>query len=292
MTERLPAFHLQFAAAGATFTEAEERARREALYREARRLIPGVEQLKSSRLIDRIGIDDGRLTLYFDLEHTGQTTLLFERGISENPSQALQRDLRILRDSVTERQKEIFMEVLPANAGDGARTEPTVAKRRKGGTLLALLRKHQGDSLSLQFSSGPVTLTFPAVPPFRLGDGMRRITGRIVHVAGAEVKLQGIRYVGDPDPAAATLGKKRQRFALLPAGGVGQHIGLLCAVAAVAGVRVELTVKTALDYLDDRISHYEIERLENHRELTIELAKRSEVIREFFGKNGNRSDSE
>ena len=285
MVDRIHAFRLLFGVAGATFTDEEYVERRDALRREASALIPAVGRLTSSRLVDRLGTNDERLALYFDLELTGQESFAYASGGAELPADVLLRDLASLRQSVVDLQKAIVVNANPHIASGVGRAAGS--SYRRDTERQTLMRQYQGQALTLQFADGPMVLEFPKVPLYRF-DGQVRTIGAYVSklLPPGEIQLAGIRYEGQAEPAAISLGKKRLRYALLPPGERGKYMGLLCSAAAHSGRRVILNVKTALDFLSDRISHFEVERIKNQDELCAQMDEFNSFVR---GKAGGKA---
>jgi len=268
MRERIPAFSLPFGAANASYTREEEFERRDTLWREVRALMPAVDQLSSSYLVDRIGIKDGRHELYFDLEFTGQLPFPDGRARTESVGSLLERDLETLHRSIAAQQKEIFLEAHRNTAGWPARAGHRTTDRDIA--RWALMRRYRGQCLSIEFADGPQNIQFPEFPTFICDGETRLISAHVERVEAIAVRLYGIRYEGNADPSAARLGSRRQRFAILPAGSKCLPAGLFCAHAVLTHTRIRLHVKTALDFLTERISHFEIEEVENGEEFTPE----------------------
>jgi hypothetical protein len=263
MAERLAALRLKFAVPGAFFSPEEEMSRRDAIRREVARAVPGVAQLRSSRLVDRIGLHEGELMIQFDLEYSGQQSLNLESGRLDSPSALLQRDLEVMQRSVKELECEMFLDALGAGIEAGNSTRSERGRRASGRN--ALMRKYQGKSLKLEFADGDMVVEFPRFPLYRCDGVDRHICVTVEYVAPHALRVSRIRYLGCDDPAENSPG--RSRYALLPAGELGKQIGVKCAEAMFAGQRVELIVRTAADYLSGRISHYEVKLLSDMERL-------------------------
>lgn len=270
MGERISAFFLDFASADARFSTDEERVRRELVWKEVRGLMPIVDSLPNSRLVDRIGIRDGKLAMYFDLEYVGQRGISFDAHGYESALSLLFRDLEMLRESATMQKCAVFIDAAKPSASGllSGRRHRSKADRM----LHALMKKYEGQSLVLPFSGNPLHLHFPEYPELRYDGMVRTIRACVIQIRPARVQLSRIRYEGEVDPAAVTLGKTRQRYALLPQSMGRRELGVLLAAACFLGMEATLMVRTALDFLSGRISHYEIVSLLNRDSLESKLS--------------------
>lgn len=270
MPEKLSAFYLPFAPASATFSTEEELERRKLVWREVRGLMPVVDSLPNSRLVDRIGWRGHETVLYFDLEYSGQMPLTLTRGGIGSPLQLLQHDLDLLRQSAAAQQNAAFLDASAPEesglSGRGRRTGNPATSR-----LHNLMKLHEGQTLVLPFANGPMVFAFPGYPDFRYDGVTRTISANVVQARPYQVQLRGIRYDGEDDPAAKTLGKERKRFALLPMGPDRRMAGMLSATAQYHELRLVVRVRTALHFLEERISHYEIVEIVNRDELQSKL---------------------
>lgn len=271
MHDELVAFYLPFGPPSASFSAEEDLKRRDDIWREVRALMPVVDRLPNSRLVDRIGLRDQKLVLNFVLEPSRQTSLDFNRGGAEPITILLQRDLELLRQSAATQQKAIFLDT-SASIESGFAGSKFLRRNRR---LHKVMQRYAGQTLVLPFDNGPLGLTFPAYPDYRYDGITRTISAFVAQTKPFIVELRDIRYVGDADPASHTLGKARKRPAVLPFLEERREVGMLCATAQYADLRLLVTVRTALNYHDGRISHFEIVEIQNKMEL---LLKRGELL--------------
>lgn len=108
--DTIHAFSIPFGPRDATYSPEEMIERRNILCREVRTLMPVANRLPNSRLIERIGIKDGRHELYFDLEYTGQLCLPYGNSQNKSAKALLELDLQLLKRSVDEQQRMFFRE--------------------------------------------------------------------------------------------------------------------------------------------------------------------------------------
>lgn len=256
----ITAFSLPFGPADATYSREEEQYRRDMLCREVRALMPAANRLPSSRLVDRLGIRDGQSRLDFDLEFTGQLNLPFSAGQVESVARLLERDIETLRRSAGDQQKAIFLEACPQPDASGERSSRRAT--RQDIARWALMRRHRGETLLINFANGPLVFRFPEYPAFRCDGKSRLISAIVDRVEPLSVRLRGFRYEDQLDPSTSER-TNQQHSALIPAGPSGFEIGMDCAAAALRRTRIRLRVITALDFLTGRVSHFEIEAVEN-----------------------------
>lgn len=269
MHDELVAFYLPFGPPSASFSAEEDLKRRDDIWHEVRALMPVVDHLPNSRVVDRIGLRDQKFVLNFVLEPSRQISLDFNRGGAETISILLQRDLELLRQSAAAQQKAIFLDASASIPSGFAGSKA----RRGNQRLHKVMQQYAGQTLVLPFDNGPLALTFPAYPDYRF-DGMERtISAFVAQTKPFIVELRGIRYVGDADPASHTLGKTRKRPAVLPFVEERREVGILCAAAQFADVRLLVTVRTALKYHGGSISHFEIVEIQNKMELLSKLGE-------------------
>ncbi len=264
-TDTIHAFSLPFGPRGATYSPDEMIERRNVLCREVRALMPVAGRLPNSRLVDRIGIKDGRHELFFDLEYTGQLSLTYSNSQNRSARALLEHDLQLLKRSVDEQQRMIFREAHDRSTGENHHLR---GPSRADLSRWALMRQYQGQTLPIAFADGPMTIQFPETLPFECDGIERQINGYVVQIDALQIRLKGIGYEGKPEPAAITLGKARARFAFLPIGSEWRQAGLLCSRALFISRRIAVLVKTAIDPLNGRISHYEIGKVLNEDELS------------------------
>lgn len=270
MHEELIAFYMPFGSPSASFSADEYLERRELIWREVRTLIPVVDHLPNSQLVDRIGLRDQKLVLNFVLVPARQTSLPLDRHGAESALMLLHRDLELLREFAAAQQKAIYFENSETIA-----TGSSGIRRRVGSqpfrAIHKLIKMHAGETLVLPFDNGPLSITFPAYPNFRYDGVTRMISAFVIQTRPFLVQLSGIRNLGEPDPAFRTLGKAKKRFALLPMGEERQRAGILCATAEFTDVRVVAMVRTAMHFHEDVISHFEIVDIENKKDLLSKL---------------------
>lgn len=270
MHEGLVAFYLPFGSPSASFSADEYLERRELIWREVRTLMPVIDRLPHSQLVDRIGLRDQKLVLNFVLVPVRQTSLAFDRHDAESAFMPLYRDLELLRQSAADQQKAIFFENSETIATGSSGIRSRVGKHPFR-ALHKLIKMHAGETLVLPFDNGPLSITFPAYPDFRYDGVTRMISAFVIQTRPFFVQLSGIRKLGEPDPAFRTLGKAKKRFALLPMGEERHRAGILCATAEFTDVRIVARVRTAMHFHEDVISHFEIVDIENKKDLLSKL---------------------
>ena len=251
MNESLPAFVLPFGPADAKYTRLEETRRRETLCRELRILVPAVDQLVSSRLVDLLAVRDGVLVLQFDLAFTGQLSLT-DHAL---PVRALlERDLELLRRSVRDQQRAILVEAHLAHEGE---TSPGPADAAQN-SRRSLLRRYHGRSLDIEIGGKNTTLHFPEVPLYRCDGRIHRVRAYVERVEAHAVRLYGVRELDEGGRALPITEARRPRVALLPSGRDQRDIGMLCAEALLDREALTLEVRRAVDTLSGALSHFEI----------------------------------
>jgi len=254
MNESLPAFVLPFGPAEAMYTRAEATRRREILFRELRALVPAVDQLVSSRLVDRLAIRNGVYVLRFDLVFSGQLSLT-DRALSVRA--LLERDLERLHRSLTDQQRAILLEAHLAQDGStspGPADASQISRR-------ALMRRLRGRRLDIEIGGEIATLHFPEIAPYRCDGQIHRIRAYVERIEAHAVRLYGVRELDEDGRVRPTMEARRPRVALLPSGRDRLDAGVLCAQALLHSVALELAVRRAIDTLSGELSHFEIIRV-------------------------------
>ena len=251
MNESLPAFVLPFGPADAKYTRLEETRRRETLCRELRILVPAVDQLVSSRLVDLLAVRDGVLVLQFDLAFTGQLSLT-DHAL---PVRALlERDLELLRRSLRDQQRAILVDAHMAQDGS---TSPVPADAGNA-SRRSLLRRFHGRSLDIEVGGKNTTLHFPEVPLYRCDGRIHRVRAYIERVEAHAVRLYGVREFDENGREHPLTEGRRPKVALLPSGRDRLKAGMLCAGALLDRAALALKVRRAEDTLSGGLSHFEI----------------------------------
>lgn len=169
----------------------------------------------------------------------------------------MERDLLALRESAKAQQRTIFLAAQHSGQFESILVSNKATKSDIA--LRALMKRYQGASLSLDFADGPMIFRFPEHPAFRCDGETRVITARIKKISPISVHLEAIKYDDGDHDEIKRLGKVKQRIALLPPDPERKLLGMQCAQAMFDHRKIKLRVKTALDYLTERISHYEIQ---------------------------------
>lgn len=259
MNESIHAFTMQLGYGKQAFSIEEYSERRKALWQEVKALMPAFDKLPNSQLVDRIGIQNDKHVLHFCLEFTGQLSLPSGRNKPEALKTILEHDLSLLRESAKNQQRTIFLE---AQHREQFGTAHARSKSTKSDIALrALMKRHRGESLSLDFSDGLMNFHFPDHPAFRCDGEVRVISARIEKICPISANLASITYMNRDEAEIKILGKAKRRIALLPPEPNRSQIGMRCAETMFKQERISFRVRTALDYLTDRISHYEIDNI-------------------------------
>jgi hypothetical protein len=127
----------------------------------------------------------------------------------------LRQDFDALRHSIAKTQRAIFQdagtsgEIFPVGRTMGCFARNDWRRR-------APMRQYAGQSLTLQFSTEPLVVEFPDYPHLKFDGMLGVISAFVVKVSPLDVQLVGIRYEESTEPAAKSLGKRRQRSRYYP----------------------------------------------------------------------------